>query len=46
MRRLAEGDCDLHCGGIDEDELSLPFIPSIAETMEFCITTGYRFRHA
>ncbi len=26
--------------------LSLPFIPSIAETLEFCITTGYPFRHA
>ena len=26
--------------------LSLPFIPSIAETSEFCITTGYPFRHA
>ena len=26
--------------------LSLPFIPSIAETLEFCITTGYLFRHA
>ena len=22
-------------------DLSLPFIPSIAETLEFCITTGY-----
>ena len=29
-----------------EFELSLPFIPSIAETLEFCITTGYPFRHA
>ena len=28
------------------DVLSLPFIPSIAETLEFCITTGYPFRHA
>ena len=28
------------------DTLSLPFIPSIAETLEFCITTGYPFRHA
>ncbi len=28
------------------DRLSLPFIPSIAETLEFCITTGYPFRHA
>ena len=27
-------------------QLSLPFIPSIAETLEFCITTGYPFRHA
>ena len=27
-------------------DLSLPFIPSIAETLEFCITTGYPFRHA
>ena len=26
--------------------LSLPFIPSIAETSEFYITTGYPFRHA
>ena len=26
--------------------VSLPFIPSIAETLEFCITTGYPFRHA
>ena len=26
--------------------LSVPFIPSIAETLEFCITTGYPFRHA
>ena len=26
--------------------LSLPFIPSIAETLEFCITTGYPFQHA
>ena len=26
--------------------LSLPFIPSMAETLEFCITTGYPFRHA
>ena len=26
--------------------LSLPFIPSIAETLEFYITTGYPFRHA
>ena len=26
--------------------LSLPFIPSIAETLEFCIATGYPFRHA
>ena len=26
--------------------LSLPFIPSVAETLEFCITTGYPFRHA
>ena len=26
--------------------LSLPFIPSIAETLEFCITTEYPFRHA
>ena len=24
----------------------LPFISSIAETLEFCITTGYPFRHA
>ena len=29
-----------------ERNLSLPFIPSIAETLEFCITTGYPFRHA
>ena len=28
------------------NHLSLPFIPSIAETLEFCITTGYPFRHA
>ena len=28
------------------NRLSLPFIPSIAETLEFCITTGYPFRHA
>ena len=28
------------------NSLSLPFIPSIAETLEFCITTGYPFRHA
>ena len=28
------------------EALSLPFIPSIAETLEFCITTGYPFRHA
>ena len=27
-------------------KLSLPFIPSIAEALEFCITTGYPFRHA
>ena len=27
-------------------EVSLPFIPSIAETLEYCITTGYPFRHA
>ena len=26
--------------------LSLPFIPSIAETLEFCIITGYSFGHA
>ena len=26
--------------------LSLPFIPSIAGTLEFYITTGYPFRHA
>ena len=26
--------------------LSLPFIPSIAETLEFWITTGYPFQHA
>ena len=26
--------------------LSLSFIPSIAETLEFFITTGYPFRHA
>ena len=26
--------------------LSLPFIPSVAETLEFCITTGYPFWHA
>ena len=33
---------------LEEAELrvSLPFIPSIAETLEFCITTGYPFRHA
>ena len=30
----------------DAQDLSLPFIPSIAETLEFCITTGYPFRHA
>ena len=30
----------------DGTNLSLPFIPSIAETLEFCITTGYPFRHA
>ena len=30
----------------DGIDLSLPFIPSIAETLEFCITTGYPFRHA
>ena len=24
---------------IDTDMVSLPFIPSIAETLEFCITT-------
>ena len=29
-----------------QDYLSLPFIPSIAETLEFRITTGYPFRHA
>ena len=28
------------------ERVSLPFIPSIAETLEFCITTGYPFRHA
>ena len=28
------------------DRLSLPFIPSIVEILEFCITTGYPFRHA
>ena len=44
----AEAFCDGHnaavafFGGV----LSLPFIPSIAETLEFCITTGYPFRHA
>ena len=32
--------------GQESDWLSLPFIPSIAETLEFCITTGYPFRHA
>ena len=34
--------------GVEErrDEVSLPFIPSVAETLEFCITTGYPFRHA
>ena len=31
---------------VDRNGVSLPFIPSIAETLEFCITTGYRFRHA
>ena len=31
---------------MDLAALSLPFIPSIAETLEFCITTGYPFRHA
>ena len=31
----------VRCGG-----LSLPFIPSVAETLEFYITTGYPFRHA
>ena len=42
-----------HLRIIDQDlwnrvkvRLSLPFIPSIAETLEFCITTGYPFRHA
>ena len=30
----------------DDGYLSLPFIPSIAETLEFYITTGYPFRHA
>ena len=28
------------------ERVSLPFNPSIAETLEFCITTGYPFRHA
>ena len=28
------------------DELSLPFISSAVETLEFCIPTGYLFRHA
>ena len=43
-----EAFCDGHnaafafFGGV----LSLPFIPSIAETLEFWITTGYPFRHA
>ena len=31
---------------LDRFIVSLPFIPSIAETLEFCITTGYPFRHA
>ena len=31
---------------VPRHRLSLPFIPSIAETLEFCITTGYPFRHA
>ena len=33
-------------GTLSSGELSLPFIPSMAETLEFCITTGYPFRHA
>ena len=31
---------------VEKNGLSLPFIPSIAETLEYCITTGYPFRHA
>ena len=26
--------------------LSLPFIPSAAETLEYCLRTGYPYRHA
>ena len=29
-----------------DHRVSLPFTPSMAETLEFCITTGYPFRHA
>ena len=36
----------VHILEMNGDSLSLPFIPSIAETLEFCITTGYPFRHA
>ena len=32
--------------GAHRRKLSLPFIPSIAETLEFCITTAYPFGHA
>ena len=35
---------ELHHGM--RETLSLPFIPSIAETLEFCIITGYPFGHA
>jgi hypothetical protein len=35
----------LHVLGSFQD-LSLPFIPSAAETLEFPTATGYPFRHA
>ena len=40
------GEADVVIAGVTLRALSLPFIPSIAETLEFCITTGYPFRHA
>ena len=33
-------------GGVARKVLSLPFISSAVETLEFCIPTGYLFRHA
>ena len=45
-KRIRAAEADVAAARDTAIALSLPFIPSMAETLEFCITTGYPFRHA